>query len=570
MRPILVFLIFCLIFCKCALIDRPDMEAILRGEFHDETGVNNVDYEDDSHNLTDYASRKSSDDEYNQKGKSNINKSGEEVEDNSNSNENNVKDDISEERERDAVDTSNLKAITALKVEKKQDEIVTVINKAFNDRKTFKCPRTKTELLTGTSVADLSPEDITIIAAMGDALATGIGLWPNADIEFRGASFPHGGDSTIDGLVTIPNILREFSPHLSGESHGMGSNLPDNQLNTARSNATVGSLPSQARELVRRLKTSKPNYGREWVMVIITIGTEELCWSCRGPDEYPIKESIQYLQTQIPKALIVLLGPLHVSDVHLQTVNLVKDRCPCSKNKTDGYMIDIYREWTRVFKNIQNFVENGETSRPTFGMVSYPMITVVSRFPRGLFIFDKPFLNRRGHNYATKWLWNRLIGGDKYNLSSATLSQDNYFCPSQGCPYFRTYANRVGCRPVTFEEAEENQIEISENGKLVRTPKRSRRFLYTVTGVVLFSAFCVVGILATIFYQMSKMDDHGRFEIVDEQTKKFEEAQKEEQKALLTRQNTRAQSELVLNTVPLQQLGGRHKSFRGTIEDSDD
>ena len=59
--------------------------------------------------------------------------------------------------------------------------------------------------MTGRSVADISPEDITIIAAMGDALATGIGLWPNADIEFRGASFPIGGDSTIDGLITIPS-----------------------------------------------------------------------------------------------------------------------------------------------------------------------------------------------------------------------------------------------------------------------------------------------------------------------------------------------------------------------------
>jgi hypothetical protein len=79
--------------------------------------------------------------------------------------------------------------------------------------------------VTGTSTGDLSPEDIGIIAAMGDSLATGAGLWPRTDIEFRGAAFPIGGDATIDGLVTVPNILREFmsNSNLYGVSHGMGS-----------------------------------------------------------------------------------------------------------------------------------------------------------------------------------------------------------------------------------------------------------------------------------------------------------------------------------------------------------
>lgn len=72
-------------------------------------------------------------------------------------------------------------------------------------------------------MANLSPEDIGIIAAMGDSLATGTGLWPRTDIEFRGASFASGGDATIDGLITIPNILREFDDNLHGVSHGMGS-----------------------------------------------------------------------------------------------------------------------------------------------------------------------------------------------------------------------------------------------------------------------------------------------------------------------------------------------------------
>ncbi|KHJ83818.1 hypothetical protein OESDEN_16478 [Oesophagostomum dentatum] len=82
---------------------------------------------------------------------------------------------------------------------------------------------------------------------MGDALATGLGLWPKTTIEFRGAAFPSGGDATIDGLITIPNILREFNNHLVGVSHGMGTRdqLPETQLSVAESGATTDKMPEQ-------------------------------------------------------------------------------------------------------------------------------------------------------------------------------------------------------------------------------------------------------------------------------------------------------------------------------------
>lgn len=444
-----------------------------------------------------------------------------------------------------------------------------VINSAFNDRKTFSCPRIKTELLTGTNVGNISPEDITIIAAMGDALATGIGLWPNADIEFRGASFPIGGDSTIDGLITIPNILREFSPKLVGVSHGMGADLPNHQLNVAVTGATTEDLPDQARRLTRRLKKlSELDYHNEWIMIIITIGTEELCSRCEGPSYDNIRKAIEHLQIEIPKALVVLLGPVHVSSFHEQKSNLLKARCACSRDQTEGFMYDVSRKWSKVWRDVQKFVENGVTARPTFGMISYPMVTITSRYPSGLFIRDKPLLNRRGHNYATKWLWNRLIGGDLYNLSSATLSQDNYFCPSVGCPYFRTYENHKRCSTMSLQQAKEELIDI--NGTFTKPRRRSVRFLYNVAMVVIGAAFCAACLLGTFFYQKSKAGNHGRFEIVEEPQKKLEEAQKEEQKALLTRQNTRAQSEQATTPTGIQLAPipvGRHKSFLGTINE---
>lgn len=115
---------------------------------------------------------------------------------------------------------------------------------------------------------------------MGDNTATGEGLWPQTTVEFRGASFSIGGDASIDGLVTVPNILREFSDRqLIGVSHGMGSrdDLPSYQLNVAVGRSDSSMLIDQANELVRRMNNlTISNLRSKWTMIIVTIGTEEV------------------------------------------------------------------------------------------------------------------------------------------------------------------------------------------------------------------------------------------------------------------------------------------------------
>ncbi|KAK6026250.1 hypothetical protein OSTOST_07829 [Ostertagia ostertagi] len=422
---------------------------------------------------------------------------------------------------------------------------VVVIESAFNNRKSFACPKIKSDLKTGTSIGDLSPEDITIIASMGDALATGMGLWPKTNIEFRGAAFPIGGDATIDGLITIPNILREFNNHLIGVSHGMGTRdqLPETQLSVAESGATTDKMPEQARELVRRLRNLvQVNYRDHWTMVIVTIGTEEVCSRCTSPNVTALTEAIDILQKNLPRGFIVLLGPIHVSFPHELKGNLLKSRCECSREASNTLMERLSADWKKAFEDLQEHVDKNPFRASTFGILAIPELTITSRYPYGLFIPNKPLLNRRGHNYATKWLWNRLIAGENYNLSAAVLSQDAYFCPSIGCPYFRNTANIHGCQLLSLSEAKEKELHLGVDGKVLKTKRRTPERLYTIAVCIVGIAFFVVCTLGTVFYQKSKQGEHGRFEIVDEVQKKFEEAQKEEEKALLTKQVTRGMS----------------------------
>ncbi|VDO47542.1 unnamed protein product, partial [Brugia timori] len=93
--------------------------------------------------------------------------------------------DLSEEMDNDEIN-SNLSPAQlhdSLGSEEPQNDAVSFIHNSFISRKTFSCPKIKNDFVTGTDTGDLSPEDIGIIAAMGDSLATGTGLWPQTDIE---------------------------------------------------------------------------------------------------------------------------------------------------------------------------------------------------------------------------------------------------------------------------------------------------------------------------------------------------------------------------------------------------
>lgn len=83
-----------------------------------------------------------------------------------NSHDTDSDDDDDDEDEKDGVDGH--RRLGSNNVQHMQ---MSYIEEAFHNRQTFTCPLVKQLLATGTSGADLSPEDIDIVAAMGDALS---------------------------------------------------------------------------------------------------------------------------------------------------------------------------------------------------------------------------------------------------------------------------------------------------------------------------------------------------------------------------------------------------------------
>ncbi|KAI6179279.1 hypothetical protein M3Y98_00593300 [Aphelenchoides besseyi] len=384
----------------------------------------------------------------------------------------------------------------------------------FNNERSFACQLVKNALRTGDSGANLSPEDINIVGVMGDALSTGIGLWGGTDIEFRGAAFTSGGDATIDGLVTFPNILSSFSPNLEGISHGMGTadKLPDYQFDVAASGGETDTMPQQAMELIRRIRRyhSYEDLTHKWVMVLITVGTEELCVKCDKPNVKALRTALVALRKAIPRAFVVVIGPVHVARYSYLNYNLLKPRCRCLNRLTNKELRELQTKWKDELLKLE--VEFSSRNYSTFPVVMLPRLTIESRHPEQLFISGHPLLNRKGHSYAAKWLWNRLIAGPKYNASKIPLSEDTYYCP--------TPANYKTCSITTLDEykrlrklEEENKPKRNQTLSEIRREEIRQHIGVWIIVPIVLSAI-IVFIFGAIFYYHGMKASIGRFEHV--------------------------------------------------------
>ncbi|KAK5979273.1 Phospholipase B1 membrane-associated, partial [Trichostrongylus colubriformis] len=350
----------------------------------------------------------------------------------------------------------------------------------------------------------------------------GRGLWEGTDVEFRGAAFPIGGDATIDGLVTIPNILLEFNEQLAGVSHGMGkrSRLPDYQLNVAESNTETDDLPEQATELVRRLHSfmSLSELREKWTLLTIATGTEEFCNRCDTPNHASIRRALGIIRKGIPKAFVVLLGPVHVASSYKLHINLLSPRCRCLESISMKKYRMLVGRWREIFVKVQN--EFNSLKHATFGVLAIPRLPIHSREPESLLVPGKTLLNRKGHAYAAKWMWNRLMAGPSYNFSNSIFSQDSYYCPSVGCPYFRTVQNMERCSVISQSDYQRLHAttRASVNGT-VRVPHRVkvRNNLVEIIALVVLLSLISVSILGAFFYYRSKKATMGRFQTVPEE-----------------------------------------------------
>ncbi|XP_041832725.1 phospholipase B1, membrane-associated-like [Melanotaenia boesemani] len=328
---------------------------------------------------------------------------------------------------------------------------------------------------TPTSVHELRPGDIKVVAAVGDSLTAGNGIAssPNNILDvlrqYRGLSWSIGGDENLTTVTTLPNILKHFNHNLTGYSVGVGKqDTPQAFLNQAVAGAKSKDVPSQVQALVARMKNDpRINFESDWKLITVFIGGNDACEHCRNSllfsvENYirNVQESLDFLHKEVPRALVNLVESIHISplrEMHIETslkcpTWLVNILCPCvvlPKPNSEALLNleNINKGYQHALHEI---VESGRyDTRSDFTVVIQPFFReiVVPRQPdgrpdRSFFSADCFHLSLKAQTLMARSLWNNMLEpvGNKtakqvFN-TSATLK-----CPTKTSPFIRTYNN---------------------------------------------------------------------------------------------------------------------------------
>ncbi|KAM3861027.1 phospholipase B1, membrane-associated-like [Diretmus argenteus] len=326
-----------------------------------------------------------------------------------------------------------------------------------------------------TSVHALRPADIKVVAAVGDSLTSGNGIAssPNnlLDVlsQYRGLSWSIGGDENLTTVTTLPNILKHFNPLLTGYSVGMGKqNTPQAFLNQAVAGDTSDDIPKQVRALVARMKNdTRINFESDWKVITMFIGGNDVCNSCYNSLYYSvenyerhIREGLDYLHKEVPRALVNLVEPLYIlplRETHMDSslkcpTWLVNILCRCvimpkPGSKALQKVEDINRGYQRILNEL---VESGRyDTRSDFTVVVQPFLREINvpklpngRPDRSYFSADCFHLSQKSQTLMARSLWNNMLEplGNKTEEEGFS-AEIGLKCPSETSPYVRTYQN---------------------------------------------------------------------------------------------------------------------------------
>lgn len=107
---------------------------------------------------------------------------------------------------------------------------------------------------------------------------------------------------------------------------GTSDQLPINQFNVAVTGAETDHMETQADELIERVyhTYSLAQLEKKWILVFITIGTEEMCAKCDEPNIANLRKAIVKLKRAFPRVFVVVIGPVHVVKSSRLNYNLLK------------------------------------------------------------------------------------------------------------------------------------------------------------------------------------------------------------------------------------------------------
>ncbi|KAL3052292.1 hypothetical protein OYC64_004942 [Pagothenia borchgrevinki] len=326
-----------------------------------------------------------------------------------------------------------------------------------------------------TSVHELRPGDVQVVAALGDSLTAGNGIASSKnnvlDVlrQYRGLSWSIGGEENLTTVTTLPNILKYFNQNLTGFSVGKGKQeTSESFLNQAVAGAKSNDLLPQVRALVARMKNdSRINFESDWKVITLFIGGNDVCDYCYNSLFYSeenflrnVRVTLDYLHKEVPRALVNLIETLHIiplREMHMDKslkcpTWLVNILCPCvilpkHKSKALQMVDDINRGYQRSLRELVESKRYDTRSdftvvvQPFFRHLKFPRLPD-GRADRSFFSADCFHLSQKAQTQMARSLWNNMLEplGNKTTIQDFTADVD-LKCPTKTSPFIRTYNN---------------------------------------------------------------------------------------------------------------------------------
>uniref|UniRef100_A0A8D0SCA6 Phospholipase B1, membrane-associated n=1 Tax=Sus scrofa TaxID=9823 RepID=A0A8D0SCA6_PIG len=333
----------------------------------------------------------------------------------------------------------------------------------------FLCTEWNPSTSVPTSVHELRPADIKVVAALGDSVTTAVGARPSntSDLptSWRGLSWSIGGDGDLESHTTLPNILKKFNPNILGFSTGTQEETAG--LNVAVEGARARDMPTQARDLVERMKNSAEiNLHKDWKLITLFIGSNDLCHYCENPEAHSAQEYVWHIQQaldilyqELPRAFVNVVEVMELAGLYQGQGDTcvmplaAQSNCACFRGSQENSLE--MQELKTVNWNFQSSI-SGFSFRPQylqredFAVVVQPFFrhTLAPLNNRGgadLSIFSEDCLHfsEHGHAELAIALWNNMMEpvGRKTTSNNFTYSRTKLKCPSPDSPYIYTLRN---------------------------------------------------------------------------------------------------------------------------------
>lgn len=173
--------------------------------------------------------------------------------------------------------------------------------------------------------------------SIGDSITAGFAM---VDESFLGSFFEYRGQVATMGVdpgaVTTPNFIQK----ISGRTVKGGSikrslpweviewrqrkirphNPPIDHLNAAQGMATSRAISAQTDYLIKQMVQEGVDVEKDWKMLTIFIGANDICVSCKRPeraDEYEkaLNETLFKVKSNIPRVFVNIITMFNISQV---------------------------------------------------------------------------------------------------------------------------------------------------------------------------------------------------------------------------------------------------------------